>query len=130
MVWKIINMNKIAVYCLILFISTLVIVILKLLLSKYIGTINVLYYFIPAFSVLITDRGSGFSELLNEYKINFKSINIKQSLFYVLVFTFVFPILCFACVYFFCNMLDFEQFGIFSIPQGNFSLYGIAISDN
>lgn len=113
----------------ILFLCSSVVVFLNFLFPELRSVLTTLYYFTPLIAVLFTEKGD-ISKVFNKYKVNFRDVKIKNSLFYILIIAFIFPVLNILCVVLFGNILHVEQFGRFSIPEGNFIMHGISISDN
>ncbi len=126
-------MNKLGRFICVLVACTLAVIIAKLLLSKSGTVLNqgivTLFYFIPAIAVWITEK-KNIGEILREYKVNFKSIHIKQSLIYILGTAFIYPLIYVFCIFLAGNILEIQSFGIVSIPNEGSNLFGIILPEN
>lgn len=126
-------MSKVIKYILTLLICVFLTLIVKLLLGESANiisrSVNTLYYFTPLVAVLIMEECS-IKKMFRKYRVNFKDINIQLSLTYVLGTAFLFPALCFLCVYIAGNILGIQSFGRITVPSGDYILYGIMLPEN
>ena len=76
--------------------------------------IAAMYMFVPAISVLIVEKWK-FKKIFTDYRIRFKSINIAQSLKYVLATALLLPVLMMLFIYLFGNVLGLRDFGMLII---------------
>lgn len=74
------------------------------------GLISVLYMFIPAITVAFIGK-LRWKQLFMEYRIRIKTINICQAVKYILVATFLLPLLGIFFTYCFGNLLGWSDFG-------------------
>lgn len=126
-------MNKPGRFICTLVVCTLAVIIAKLLLSKSGIVLNqfivTLFYFTPAIAVWITEK-KNIGEILKEYKVNFKSIHIKQSLIHILGTAFIYPLIYVFCIFLAGNILEIQSFGQVSIPNEGSNLFGIILPEN